>query len=289
MLLIVFLAFVIITIYFVKNHIVFRIDTFFRKGFQKHDDDYGIYTFCGKQGDGKTYSIFDTLNEILGDKTLILNVESVMFLKEKTGLFAGDCCRLSDFPVNEKKFDKIRKFKIVYENDFEEIYNFLKSLSPEQCSQFIVFYDELFSLIEKGRLSKEMLTFISQMRKRHLYLFTTVQEWLELNVTFRRYVRFMIDCKMRNPKILNFAISVNKVYDAYQMKWDNLQNEYVCPLLKTTIKKCSKAVADSYDTFEVIKTQGSLVKKRLFLILYFLFSNLYFLEKKRTDSGMNPD
>jgi len=255
---------VIVTIYFVKNRIVFRVDTFFRKGFKKNDDDYGIYTFCGKQGDGKTYSIMDVLSEILGDKTLILNVESVMTLKDKTGLFKGDCFKLSDFSDNDLKFEKVRKFKIVYESDFEKIYNFLKTLSPVQCSQFVVFYDELFSLIEKGRLNKDMLTFISQMRKRHLYLFTTVQEWLELNVTFRRYVRFMVKCDMYCPKILNFAISVNKIYDAYQMQWDNLQNEYVCPLIKTTIKKCSKSVADSYDTFEVIKTQGSLLKKSSF-------------------------
>lgn len=37
------------------------------------------------------------------------------------------------------------------------------------------------------------------------------------------------------------------------MTWDNLQNEYVAPRLKTTIKKASKKLADSYDTFEVIK------------------------------------
>lgn len=131
----------------------------------------------------------------------------------------------------------------------------------EDCSQYIIFYDEIFTLIEKGKLSKEMLSFISQMRKRHLYLYTTCQEWLELNVTFRRYVRYQVDCKMLNLKILNFAISINVIKDAYQMKWNNLENEYVCPIIKTTIKKCSKAIADSYDTFEVIKTSGNLISR----------------------------
>lgn len=144
----------------------------------------------------------------------------------------------------------------IYEVDFGRIYEMLRDL--EDCSKYIIFYDEIFTLIEKGKLSKEMLSFISQMRKRHLYLYTTAQEWLEINVTFRRYVRYQVECKMLNLKILNFAISINVIKDAYQMKWDNFENEYVCPIIKTTVKKCSKAIADSYDTFEVIKTGGKL-------------------------------
>lgn len=37
------------------------------------------------------------------------------------------------------------------------------------------------------------------------------------------------------------------------MAWDNLQNEYVAPRLKTTIRKCNLKYAQMYDTFEVIK------------------------------------
>lgn len=58
---------------------------------------------------------------------------------------------------------------------------------------------------------------------------------------------------MRTFPFFNFAISINHINDGYNMKWDNLQNEYVSPIIKTTIKKCSKAIADSYDTYEVIK------------------------------------
>ena len=116
-------------------------------------------------------------------------------------------------------------------------------------------------LLKNGKLSKEMLSFISQMRKRHLYLYTTAQEWLEINVTFRRYVRYQVECKMKNFRLFKCAFSINIIKDAYQMKWDNLENEYVCPVIKTTVKKCSKKIADSYDTFEVIKTSGRLTAK----------------------------
>lgn len=250
---------VFVIIYMLKNKIVLRVDTFFRKGFKKYDDNYGIYCFCGKQGDGKTYSVVDFMSEIYGNRKVITNVESLLQLQDRTCLFKGYSCSLSNY-LNFNDKDK-ENISLIYESDFEKIYDFLKTLSPEQCENYIVFYDELFTLIEKGKLDKDMLSFISQMRKRHLYLFTTVQEWLELNVTFRRYVRFQVQCSMFNFKPFGFALSINKVNDAYQMKWDNLQNEYVCPILKTTIKKCSKKVADSYDTFEVIKTQGNLVKK----------------------------
>lgn len=40
------LGIIILLTYVIKNKIVFRLDTFFRKGFSKNDDDYGIYCFC---------------------------------------------------------------------------------------------------------------------------------------------------------------------------------------------------------------------------------------------------
>lgn len=181
---------------------------------------------------GKTYSLIDTLSTTSKGKIVITNVES---------------------------YYNSHKKNTIYETDFNEIYKML--YQKEDCSDYIIFYDELFTLIEKGKLSKEILSFLSQMRKRKLYLYTTVQEWLELNITFRRYVRYQVDCLMFNLPIFNCAFSINKVKDAYQMKWDNLQNEYIAPIIKTTVKKCSKKIADSYDTFEVIKTKGNLVSR----------------------------
>ena len=161
---------------------------------------------------GKTYSVIDTLSNISQDKIVITNVLSYYNSHKDTS---------------------------IYESDFGNIYAMLKNL--DNCENYIIFYDELFTLIEKGKLTKDMLSFISQMRKRHLYLYTTVQEWLELNVTFRRYVRFLVECKMKNLKLFNCAFSINVIKDAYQMKWDNLENEYVCPVIKTGGKLTSSA------------------------------------------------
>lgn len=97
-----------------------------------------------------------------------------------------------------------------------------------------------------------MLSWLSQMRKRGIIFITTAQEWLEINVTFRRYVRYQVECSMFNLPLFDCALSLNTIKNAYQMKWDNLQNEYVCPIIKSTLKKCSKKYADSYDTYEII-------------------------------------
>lgn len=59
---------------------------------------------------------------------------------------------------------------------------------------------------------------------------------------------------MINLPIFNCAISINEINDGYALKWDQNENEYVAPRLKTTIKKCGLRIADSYDTYEVIET-----------------------------------
>ena len=179
---------IIFLTYVIKNKMIIRFDTFFRKGFKKTNDKYGLYCFCGKQGDGKTISILDVFFEAYTNKIIYTNVYS--------------------FYSRNKDY-----FKIIYEPDFNKIYDFFKD--KEDCSNYVIFYDEIFSLIEKGQLSKEMLNFLSQMRKRRLYLYTTCQEWLELNVTFRRYVRYQVQCKMYNLPIFNCATSFDKHHKLY--------------------------------------------------------------------------
>ena len=161
------------------------------------------------------------INEIRGDKKVITNVKS--------------------YADNNKNF-------CIYEDDFFNIIRKVKCGIYD--SNYIIFYDELLTILDKGKLNKQILTFISQLRKRNLYLITTVQEWLDINVTFRRYVRYQVDCKIFN--IFNRAYSINYIYNGYEIKWSNIDNEYIAPIIATTFKKCSKEIADSYDTLETI-------------------------------------
>lgn len=218
-------AIIVFSIFYSKK-LVIRIDTFFRKGFSAKQDNCGVYCFCGKQGDGKTYSVIDFLSSCKHhNNKVITNVKSY--------------------------YDRNKDF-VIYEKDFYQIIK--KFETGVYDSNYVIFYDEIFTLLEKGKLDKSVLSFISQLRKRRIILVTTAQEWLEINVTFRRYCRFQVDCKMFNLPLFNCAFSINEINDGYQLKWDKDENEYVAPRLKTTIKKCGKKLADSYDTYEVIDT-----------------------------------
>lgn len=186
----------------------------------------GVYCFTGKQGCGKTYSVIDFINSVaLKNQKVITNVKS--------------------YAKNNQSF-------CIYEENFYTIID--KFNNGTYSKDYIIFFDEIFTLIEKGKLNRDILSFLSQLRKRGIYFVTTAQEWLEINVTFRRYVRYQVDCDLWSMPIFGTTFSINRINDGYQMKWDNLENEYISPCIKTTIKKCSKKLADSYDTFEVIKT-----------------------------------
>lgn len=205
---------VVLLIRFRKTKIKWR--TFFRKGFAPKRGKFGVYCYCGKQGSGKTYSAVE----------FILNN--------------------SHMPIYSN-VSTIKGVKYEYFSGFD---NLLKLRDKTDC---IIFYDEIFTALTKSsKMTKEVLDFLSQMRKRRIVFITTAQEWLEINITLRRYCRFQIECKMLN--IFGLGLLVKRMYDAEQLKWDNMENEYIAPLVETTISKCNIKIANSYDTFEQIKT-----------------------------------
>jgi len=198
------------------RHTKIKWKTFFRKGFAPKRGKFGVYCYCGKQGRGKTYS-------------------AIEFLLNN-----------SDLPIYAN-ISTIKGVEYTYFNGFDEL---LKLRDKTDC---IIVYDEIFTALTKSsKMSREVLDFLSQMRKRRIIFITTAQEWLEINITLRRYCRYQIECSMRN--LFGLGILTKHMYDAEQLKWSNEDNEYVAPLIETTISKCNLNVANSYDTFEQIKT-----------------------------------
>lgn len=148
----------------------------------------------------------------------------------------------------------------IYEVDFLKIIELV--VNQEGDNKYIIFYDEIFTTLEKsGSLRRDFLSFLSQLRKRKILLISTAQEWLEINITFRRYVRFQVDCNMKSFPFCNLAYCINYVKDGDLLHWDNLENDYVAPIIQTNIFKCNKEIADLYDTMETIGTSGSLLNK----------------------------
>lgn len=201
-----------------KMYSTFKIKwrTFLKKGFRPNNDRFGVYCYVGKQGKGKTYSV-------------------VEFLKEQ--------------PLGKKIYSNIHSIKGV---EYEKIYGFEDLLKLDDEHDCIIVFDEIFTALTKQtRITKEVLSFLSQMRKKRIIFITTAQEWLEINLTLRRYCRYQIDCDMRDFFIT--GILIKRFYDAEQLTFDKDSMEYIAPLFMMTISKCNIEVANSYDTYEKIQ------------------------------------
>lgn len=193
-----------------------------------------FFVIVGKQGKGKTYSAikFCIDRKLNTDCKIITNVESFNIF--------------TDTVYIDNISDLIQYVLDYVDNSDEEIPN------------IIIFFDEIFTILEKQtRINKEILSFISQLRKRKIIFVTTAQEWLEINVTFRRYVRYQIDCNMFSFPILKTAFLLNYINDGELLKWDKDANEYVAPRIATNFSKGNLSIIQSYDTFETIKTSKS--------------------------------
>lgn len=202
---------------FWSNKIRIKFKTFFKRGFAPKRGKFGVYCYCGKQGSGKTYSAVEYLLENK-DKRIYSNITSIKGVKYT--------------PIGG--FDDLLKLR-----------------NETDC---IIIFDEIFTALTRtSKMTTEVLDFLSQMRKRRIIFITTAQEWLEINMTLRRYCRYQIDCRMIN--FFGLGILIKTFHDAEQMKWSQLENEYVAPVLETSISKCNIEVANSYDTFEQIKTK----------------------------------
>lgn len=208
---------VVITIH--NNKIRIKWSTFFKKGFSPKRGKFGVYCYCGKQGQGKTYSVVEFLLKNK-DKRIYSNIKTLQGVEYT--------------PIG----------------DFDDL------LSLRSESDCIIVYDEIFTALTRtSKLNTDVLDFLSQMRKRRIIFLTTAQEWLEINITLRRYCRYQIQCRMLN--FLGLGILIKTFSDAENMKWSNEDNDYIAPLLETSISKCNVEVANSYDTFEQIDSSQS--------------------------------
>ena len=193
--------------------------TFFKKGFRVTRGQFGVYCYCGKQGRGKTYSV-------------------VEFLKENK--YQEIYCNIKD----------LKGIKYTYFEGFDEL---LKLRDKKNC---IIVYDEIFTALTRtSKMNTDVLDFLSQMRKRQIVFLTTAQEWLEINITLRRYCRYQIECNIIN--VFGRGLLIKHFYDAEQIKWSNLDNEYIAPLCNLTLSKCNIATANSYDTYQTINSYNN--------------------------------
>ena len=228
---ILFLSFVFFMLYIIKNKIHINFSSFFKKGFKKIDNKFGLFCYTGKQGKGKTYSAinFSIKQKLLNNYTIITNISSFNVF--------------NDTVYMDNIFDIIKYCTTFKNND----------------ANILILFDEIFTVLEKsGPLAKEVLSFLSQLRKRKIIFVTTAQEWSEIQITFRRYVRYQISCNMISLPIFKTAIIINQINDGDLIRWNNDLQDFVAPINQTNIVKGRLSIVESYDTFETISLTASI-------------------------------
>lgn len=211
-------------------HIRIDFKTFLRKSFRAKRGLYGSYCFAAEQGKGKTLSlakyVFDT--------------------KGKTQVFSN--VYFKDHP------------NITYFDNFEYVYEIIdmidrKDESIDSSLQLVIIWDELFSLLNKStKMNKEIKSFLSQLRKRKIIFLTTCQSWPDIPLEFRRLCRFEIDCNI--IPLFTRSILINTYKDAERMKWSDIEQEHVAPIVWTRISQTNRVIANSYDTNQTIKASN---------------------------------
>ena len=214
---------VVLIIYCFKAKVRIKWRTFKGRSFRPVRGDFGLFVYSGKQGKGKTYSLVEYLLDNKNSICVFCNIGGIKGLDYTH--FVG--------------FNGLIDIKHKLDNG---------SLVYDDTKQLVIVYDEVFTeLNKKSSLNKEILDFLCQMRKRKIIFLTTCQEWAELPLSYRRFCRYEIECNM--IPFLWFGILIKQFHDAENMKWSNDDQEFIAPLQETTITKCRKLIADSYDTF----------------------------------------
>lgn len=242
---------VFIGFYCFNNKVKIKFKTFLKKGFRPVRGNFGVYCYDGKQGKGKTYSIVEYLLDNKENITIFCNIADIVNANYFWFTGFSELIKLKEI-IDYDYISKEDLQKYIVSRGFDE----KRSISltgliidyVDNEKQLVFVYDEIFTELQKqSKLNKDVIDFLCQMRKRKIIFLTTAQEWAEIPLTFRRFCRYEIRCSMR--VFFGIGILIKQFNDAENMKWSDEAQEHIAPLLETTITKCRKEIADSYNTF----------------------------------------
>lgn len=162
--------------------------------------------------------------------------------------------------TNVKSYAKtleLQKRSFKFYDNLEDMIEYVQGLDTNN-HPVIIFFDEIFTTLSKsGSLKKFFLSFLSQLRKRRILLITTAQEWSEINITFRRYVRFQVVPNMFPLPFSKIAFMLKDINDGDLIHWDNDAQDFIAPTIERSFQKCPLDIIKLYDTFETINTSSS--------------------------------
>ena len=196
---IIFIIIIIFVEYIIVNKVHLDLKSFLKAGFSKKDDKFGLYTFVGQQGEGKTYSAVRMAIQLKQSDgyRIITNLESFNVYDDT--IFEKDILKIINIVVSS------------LDNDFDN-----------RC-KYIVLFDEIFTVLMRNAKNLQYLipitNFLAQLRKRKIIFITTAQIWNEIPIEFRRLCRFVVNCHMFN--FFGRALTINRVGDGYNTKWSD--------------------------------------------------------------------
>ena len=216
--------------------------TLITRGFRPSRANFGLYTYTGNQGKGKTYSLIEYIYDNQNDCFFFTNIQNITCLdyykvKEDTNANA----------IYYKGFDGLIKCKEYLDRGLYD--------SMIKDKQVVFIFDELFTELTRGtKLSLQVQDFLCQLRKRKIIFLTTAQVWPEIPLYFRRLCRFQINCNMF--PFLKTGFLIKEFNDAENMKWDEELQEHVAPTLELSFSKVRRVISSCYDTRERIEAEN---------------------------------
>lgn len=188
-----------------------------KKGVKIQDDMFGVYSFCGKQGYGKTYFVFRWI----------------------WGWFDPKVWKIYS------NISSMRGFEYEYQNDLDVI---LKN--REKNVVFII--DEIAKKIDDNpRKIKEIITWLGQSRKHNRVVIITAQEWLMIDHRIRWFIKRNVDVQLLFSN--KFPIRRLVWGDAENITYDQHESGYVSPVVSIEYAKIIPKLADLYETREAIE------------------------------------
>lgn len=102
---------------------------------------------------------------------------------------------------------------------------------------------------KKSGISLDVLTAISQQRKDRRRIVFSSQIWEELDISLRKQVKEIVNCRTFFK-----CIQVNTISDGESLSYDKLQGQYTAKKIRTEIFKHNEQLYNSYDTLQKIIT-----------------------------------
>lgn len=100
---------------------------------------------------------------------------------------------------------------------------------------------------KKSGISLDVLTAISQQRKDRKRLVFSSQIWEELDISLRKQVKEIVDCRCVFGKF-----QINHITDGETLVYDKMLSAYTAKPIRTEIFKHYSALYNSYDTYQKI-------------------------------------